>query len=128
MNSTLLRICAGALIPKHAHFLLFSGTSRLPALMQRLLTGYAVCFNRRHKRSGHRSLFNYGAVREFATPLTDLVRRFGMTTFAVGDADVTGEGVAYKKGSNRLIPIELLKDVPPFRINSRMYPHTQSLS
>jgi REP element-mobilizing transposase RayT len=42
-----------ALLPNHAHLLLRSGPAGLPRLMRRLLTGYAVTFNRRHKRVGH---------------------------------------------------------------------------
>jgi putative transposase len=44
---------AWALLPNHAHFLIRSGPVGLSALMRRLLTGYAVFFNRRHKRRGH---------------------------------------------------------------------------
>lgn len=44
---------AWALMPNHAHFLLRTGTVPLARLMRRLLTGYAVSFNRRHKRHGH---------------------------------------------------------------------------
>jgi putative transposase len=46
-------IYAWALIPNHFHMLLRSGKEGLPHFMRRLLTGYAVRFNRRHKRSGH---------------------------------------------------------------------------
>lgn len=41
-----------ALIPNHAHFLLRTGTAPPATLMRRLLTGYAVTFNRRHMRHG----------------------------------------------------------------------------
>lgn len=43
---------AWALIPNHAHFLFKTGGAPLSTLMRRLLTGYAVTFNRRHKRHG----------------------------------------------------------------------------
>ena len=43
---------AWVLLSNHAHFLLRSGPDGLVSLMQRLLTGYAVSFNRRHKRHG----------------------------------------------------------------------------
>jgi len=43
---------AWALMTNHAHFLFCSGPGGLAALMRRLLTGYAVSFNRRHKRHG----------------------------------------------------------------------------
>jgi len=46
-------IYAFAIIPNHFHILLRSGLTGLPAFMRRLLTGYAVNFNRRHKRAGH---------------------------------------------------------------------------
>ena len=46
-------ILAWALMDNHVHMLLFSGPSGLPRFMRRLLTGYAVWFNRRHQRSGH---------------------------------------------------------------------------
>lgn len=43
---------AWVLMTNHAHFLLRSGPDGLPGLMRRLLTGYAVKFNRRHQRHG----------------------------------------------------------------------------
>lgn len=45
--------CYGwVLIPNHAHFLFRTGKVPLATLMRRLLTGYALSFNRRHKRYG----------------------------------------------------------------------------
>lgn len=44
---------AWALLPNHAHLLLRSGPAGLPHFMRRFLTGYAITFNRRHKRVGH---------------------------------------------------------------------------
>jgi putative transposase len=46
------RCYAWSLMTNHAHFLFRSGPMGLAALMRRLLTGYAVSFNRRHKRHG----------------------------------------------------------------------------
>jgi REP element-mobilizing transposase RayT len=43
---------AWAFIPNHAHFLFRSGITGISTLMRRLLTGYAISFNRRHKRHG----------------------------------------------------------------------------
>lgn len=43
---------AWVLMSNHAHFLLRSGPSGIAGLMRRLLTGYALGFNRRHKRHG----------------------------------------------------------------------------
>jgi putative transposase len=44
---------AWALIPNHFHLLLKTGNILISHLMKRLLTGYAVYFNRRHNRYGH---------------------------------------------------------------------------
>jgi len=46
-------IYAWALMTNHVHILLRSGPSGLPKYMRRLLTGYAVSYNRRHQRFGH---------------------------------------------------------------------------
>ena len=43
---------AWAFMNNHAHFLLRSGTAGISTFMRRLLTGYAVCYNRRHRRHG----------------------------------------------------------------------------
>jgi len=45
--------CYGwAFMPNHAHFLFRTGRTPLSRLMRRLLTGYVIGFNRRHKRCG----------------------------------------------------------------------------
>lgn len=44
---------AWALMPNHAHFLFRTGNVSLATVMRRLLTGYVVSFNHRHKRHGH---------------------------------------------------------------------------
>ncbi|MCP4748311.1 MAG: transposase, partial [Desulfobacteraceae bacterium] len=44
---------AWALIPNHFHLLLRTGNKPITTVMRRLLTGYAMNYNRRHKRSGH---------------------------------------------------------------------------
>ena len=44
---------AWSLMTNHFHLLLRSGSTGLPTIMRRLLTGYAINFNQRHKRAGH---------------------------------------------------------------------------
>ena len=44
---------AWALIPSHFHLLSKTGNLPITTVMQKLLTGYAVTFNRRHRRVGH---------------------------------------------------------------------------
>ena len=46
-------VYAWALMDNHAHILIRSGTEGLPVFMRCFLTGYAVAFNRRHRRYGH---------------------------------------------------------------------------
>ncbi len=68
-------IYAWALLPNHAHLLLRSGPGGLPRLMRRLLTGYAITFNRRHKRFGHLFQNRYKSiVVEEDTYFRELVR------------------------------------------------------
>jgi putative transposase len=44
---------AWALIPNHFHLLLRTGPVPISIIMRRLLTGYALWFNRTHRRQGH---------------------------------------------------------------------------
>jgi REP element-mobilizing transposase RayT len=53
LEETQTQCYAWALIPNHFHILLRTGTTPLSKVMRRLMTGYAVTFNKRHKRSGH---------------------------------------------------------------------------
>ncbi len=46
-------IYAWALMTNHAHILLRSSEYGLSGFMRRLLTGYAIFYNRRHRRWGH---------------------------------------------------------------------------
>jgi len=47
------RIFAWALMTNHAHILLRSSEIGLSGFMRRFLTGYAISYNRRHRRWGH---------------------------------------------------------------------------
>ena len=51
-----------ALIPNHFHLLLRSGPKGLSLFMRRLLTGYAVSFNKRYHRSGHLFQNRYSSI------------------------------------------------------------------
>jgi putative transposase len=44
---------AWALMPNHFHLLVRTGKEPLARSMRRLMTGYAINFNLRHKRRGH---------------------------------------------------------------------------
>jgi putative transposase len=49
---TSARCYAWALVPNHAHLLLRTGKSPMSTVMQRILTGYVLAYNARHKRQG----------------------------------------------------------------------------
>jgi len=53
VGGTGTRILAWVVMDNHVHLLLFSGQRGISRFMRRLLSGYAVWFNRRHQRSGH---------------------------------------------------------------------------
>ena len=53
LDETQTQCYAWALLPNHFHLLLRTGPIPLSKVMRRLMTGYAVTFNKRHKRSGH---------------------------------------------------------------------------
>jgi putative transposase len=53
LEETQTQCFAWSLIPNHFHLLLRTGLTPLSKVMRRLMTGYAVTFNKRHKRIGH---------------------------------------------------------------------------
>lgn len=66
---------AWAFMPNHTHFLFRSGPSGISVFMRRLLTGYAVYFNRRHRRHGQLFQNRYKSVIcQEDTYLQELVR------------------------------------------------------
>jgi REP element-mobilizing transposase RayT len=69
------RILAWALMKNHVHLLFFSGPAGISKYMRRLLTGYALKYNRRHGRNGHLFQNRYKSiVCEEGTYLLELVR------------------------------------------------------
>ena len=66
---------AWSLMDNHAHFLFRSGGSGISHLMRRLLTGYAVSFNRRYRRHGQLFQNRYKSIIcQEDTYLKELVR------------------------------------------------------
>ena len=53
ISDTETKCFAWALIPNHFHLVLKTGVAPISTVMKRLLTGYAMHYNRRHKRHGH---------------------------------------------------------------------------
>lgn len=76
---------AWTLLSNHAHLLLMPTTTSLSFFMRRLLTGYAVSFNRRNKRSGHLFQNRYKSiVCEEETYLLELVRYIHLNPLRAG--------------------------------------------
>ena len=75
LEETQTQCYAWALIPNHFHILLRTGPTPLSKVMRRLMTGYAVTFNLRHRRSGHLFQNRYkSVVCEEDTYLLELTR------------------------------------------------------
>lgn len=70
-----LVVYAWALLPNHFHLLVRTGRAPLAQSMKKLLTGYVVNFNRRHKRVGRLFQNRYKSIVLEAEPyLLELVR------------------------------------------------------
>ncbi len=75
LSETQTACYAWALMPNHFHLLLRTGVSPVAALMRRLLTGYAVVYNHRHRRWGHLFQNRYKSILCQEEPyLLELVR------------------------------------------------------
>jgi len=87
-----LKVYAWVLLPNHFHLLCKTGKMPLSANMRRLLTGYAVRFNLRHKRSGHLFQNRYKSiVCQEDSYLTELVRYIHLNLMRAGIAKSLGE-------------------------------------
>lgn len=76
---------AWALIPNHIHLLLKTGKSSLSLVMRRLLTGYAVSYNRRYKRHAHLFQNRYKSILcQEDSYFLELVRYIHLNPFRAG--------------------------------------------
>jgi REP element-mobilizing transposase RayT/lambda repressor-like predicted transcriptional regulator len=53
LSDTKTTCYAWSLMPNHFHLLLRTGNTPISTVMRRLLTGYAIWYNRHHRRTGH---------------------------------------------------------------------------
>jgi REP element-mobilizing transposase RayT len=85
VSETETQCFAWALIPNHFHLLLKTGATPLSTAMKRLLTGYAMHYNRRHKRSGHLFQNRYKSILcQEDTYLLELVRYIHLNPLRAG--------------------------------------------
>jgi REP element-mobilizing transposase RayT len=97
LNETDTRCYAWTLLDNHAHLLLMPTHQPLAELMRRLLTGYAVAFNLRHKRAGHLFQNRYKSlVCDDETYLLELVRYIHLNPFRAGAVTDLEELAAYR--------------------------------
>jgi REP element-mobilizing transposase RayT len=75
IKATETRCFAWAIIPNHFHLILKTGNAPIATVMRRLLTGHALWYNRRHRRSGHLFQNRYKSILcQEDTYLLELVR------------------------------------------------------
>ncbi|MFH1985080.1 MAG: transposase, partial [Pseudomonadota bacterium] len=88
LSQTGTQCFAWALIPNHFHLLLRTGNVPIATVMRRLLTGHAVTFNRRHRRTGHLFQNRYKSIlcQEDAY-LLELVRYIHLNPLRAGLVD-----------------------------------------
>jgi putative transposase len=85
LEETQTQCYAWALIPNHFHLLLRTGPTPLSKTMRRLMTGYAVTFNKRHKRSGYLFQNRYKSVVCEEDPyLLELIRYIHLNPLRAG--------------------------------------------
>ena len=85
LSETGVRCYAWALLSNHFHLLLMPTSTTLSSFMRRLLTGYAVSFNRRNKRSGHLFQNRYKSiVCEEESYLLELVKYIHLNPLRAG--------------------------------------------
>lgn len=90
-------VYAWALMTNHAHILLRSGTAGLPTFMRRFLSGYAVFYNRRHRRHGHLFQNRYKSIVCEEDPyFKELVRYIHLNPLRAGLVDTLAKLDRYK--------------------------------
>ncbi len=97
VDETKTPVYAWALMTNHAHFLLCSGPGGIANLMRRFLTGYALSYNRRHRRYGHLFQNRYKSiVCDGNTYFTELVRYIHLNPLRAGAVKGLAELDIYK--------------------------------
>ena len=122
LEETQTQCYAWALIPNHFHLLLRTGPILLSKVMRRLMTGHAVTFNKRHKRSGHLFQNRYKSVICEEDPyLLELIRYIHLNSLRAGLFIVLRELDKYPWAGHSAIlgrcknPLEQLKEKPQQR-------------
>lgn len=103
-DKTATTVYAWALMRNHAHILLRSGPSGISDFMRKLLTGYAISFNKRHRRHGYLFQNRYKSIIcEEETYLLELVRYIHLNPLRAGAAKTLEELDAYPYSGHSVI-------------------------
>lgn len=95
---------AWSLMSNHFHLLLQTGAMPIATLMRKLMTGYAVGFNRRHRRSGHLFQNRYKSILcDKDAYLLELVRYIHLNPLRAGIVKDLNALDKYKYGGHSVI-------------------------
>ena len=95
---------AWALMTNHIHLLLKTGLAPISSVMRRLLTGYAVSFNKRHRRYGHLFQNRYKSfLCEEDAYLLELVRYIHLNPLRAGVVADLGALARYQRSGHAAI-------------------------
>jgi len=104
VDKTGTSVYAWALMRNHAHILLRSGPGGISDFMRKLLTGYAIFYNRRHNRHGYLFQNRYKSiVCEEENYLLELVRYIHLNPVRAGVAKTLDELEAYPYSGHSVI-------------------------
>ena len=104
LDKTGSKCYAFSLLPNHVHLLVLRGTRPLAELMRRLLTGYAVRFNRKQKRAGHLFQNRYKAILcQMDSYFLELVAYIHLNPLRAGVVKDLNELSRYRWGGHSVI-------------------------
>ena len=104
VDKTGTSVYAWALMRNHAHILLRSGPGGISDFMRKMLTGYAIFYNRRHNRHGYLFQNRYKSiVCEEENYLLELVRYIHLNPVRAGVAKTLDELEAYPYSGHSVI-------------------------
>lgn len=95
---------AWSLMTNHFHLLLRTGQTPISTVMRRLLTGYAIWYNRRHHRAGHLFQNRYKSILcQEDTYLLELVRYIHLNPLRAGLVESLEKLDAYKYSGHSVL-------------------------
>jgi putative transposase len=108
LGGVLLQSCtpcyAWSLLGNHAHFLLRTGRIPIARVMRKVLTGYAVTFNLRHRRHGHLFQNRYKSILcEEDVYLRELVRYIHLNPLRAGLVESLRELGSYRYSGHSVL-------------------------